>query len=182
VEGENLMERSLNGIGCAVAALLLLVATSARPASAEMTTQTGMLTCQVAKGFGWIIGSSRTVQCDYRPTVGLTEHYSGTISKVGLDIGYLAPIFLAWAVVAPSTVPSGGALAGRYFGGTVEAAAGIGAGVNVLIGGFDKSVTLQPVSIEGETGLYIGVGIAALNLQLDDRPPTPEIGRIPDTE
>jgi hypothetical protein len=162
--------------------MALLWATSTQPASADMTTQTGMLTCQIASGFGWLIGSSRTIECQYRPAVGLKEHYTGTISKVGLDLGYLAPMFFAWAVVAPSTVPNG-ALAGKYYGGTVQAAAGIGAGVNVLVGGFNKSVTLQPVSIEGETGLYVGIGIAALNLKLDDRASsTYDLDRIPDTE
>ena len=175
------MKRSPAGIGCAVAALMFFVTMNARTASAEMTTQTGMLTCQIASGFGYLIGSSRTVQCEYRPSVGLKEHYSGTISKVGLDLGYLAPMFFAWAVIAPSSMGNG-ALAGKYYGGTVQAAAGIGAGVNVLIGGFEKSVSLQPVSIEGETGLYIGVGIAALNLKLDDRPPSYNLDQIPDTE
>lgn len=175
------MEGCLKGVGCAIAVLLLAM-TSVRPVDADSTTQTGLLTCQVASGFGYIIGSSRTVQCVYRPTEGLNEHYSGTISKVGLDLGYLAPMFMAWAVVAPTSAPGPGALAGRYFGGTVQAAVGIGAGVNVLVGGFQKSVTLQPVSIEGETGVYVGGGIAALNLQLDDRPPSPDMTRIPDTE
>ena len=176
------MGRFLKIIGCAIAALTLSVTTSAGPASADMTTQTGLLTCQVAAGFGWFVGSSRTVQCAYQPSVGLKERYSGTISKIGLDIGYLAPIFMAWAVVA-SSEPGNGALAGKYFGGTVQAAVGIGAGVNVLVGGFEKSVTLQPVSIEGESGVYIGVGIAALNLQLDDdQSPRFDVSRIPDTE
>ena len=176
------MKRFLRGVACVCAAIALLSARSTQPASADMTTQTGMLTCQIASGFGWLIGSSRTVQCEYRPAVGLKEHYSGTIAKVGLDIGYLAPMFFAWAVVAPSSTPSG-ALAGKYYGGTVQAAAGIGAGVNVLVGGFDKSITLQPVSIEGETGLYVGIGIAALNLKLDERASSSyDLDRIPETE
>jgi len=165
------------------ATAIVFVAAGAPSAFADgLTTKTGLLTCNVARGFGWIVGSSRTVQCEYHSTGGSTEHYSGTISKIGIDIGYLAPIVIAWAVVAPSAIPSYGALAGNYFGGAAQAAVGVGGGVNVLLGGFERSIALQPVSIEGDTGLYIGVGVAAMNLQLEDREPVFESGQIPQTE
>jgi len=128
------------------------------------------------------VGSSRTAQCEYHPTGGSIEQYSGTISKIGIDIGYLAPIVMVWAVIAPSTVPSSGALAGNYFGGTAQAAVGIGGGVNVLLGGFGKSVALQPVSVEGDAGLYVGVGIAAMSLKFDEREPDFEASQMPATE
>jgi Protein of unknown function (DUF992) len=142
-----------------------------------------MLTCNVASGFGWILGSSRTVECQYHPTGGFSERYSGTISKIGIDIGYLAPLAMAWAVVAPSTIPGSDALAGNYFGGTPQVAAGIGGGVNVLFGGSQKSVVLQPVSVEGDMGLYVGAGIAAMSLKVDEREfPNYETGQMTDTE
>jgi uncharacterized protein DUF992 len=166
-----------------VASLLLVVAISS-PARGQqgLTTKTGLLTCHVARGFGWIVGSSRTAQCEYHPTGGTVEQYSGTISKIGIDIGYLAPIVMVWAVIAPSSVPSTGALAGNYFGGTAQAAVGIGGGVNVLLGGFDKSIALQPVSVEGDAGLYIGLGIAALSLTFDEQDPNLETSQPPATE
>jgi hypothetical protein len=166
----------------AVASLLLAVAISSPARGQSLTTKTGLLTCHVARGFGWIVGSSRTAQCQYHPTGGTVEQYSGTISKIGIDIGYLAPIVLVWAVIAPSSVPSSGALAGNYFGGTAQAAVGIGAGVNVLLGGFDKSIALQPVSIEGDTGLYLGLGIAALSLTFEEQDPNVETSPPPATE
>ena len=166
-----------------VASLLLATATSSPVLGQQgLTTKTGLLTCHVARGFGWIVGSSRTAQCEYHPTGGTTEQYSGTISKIGIDIGYLAPIVLVWAVIAPSSVPSTGALAGNYFGGTAQAAVGIGGGVNVLLGGFDKSIALQPVSVEGDTGLYLGLGIAALSLTFEEQDPNLETSPPPATE
>jgi hypothetical protein len=165
-----------------VAGLLLAVATSSPARGQGLTTKTGLLTCHVARGFGWIVGSSRTAQCEYHPTGGTVEQYSATFSKIGIDIGYLAPIILVWAVIAPSSVPSSGALAGNYFGGTAQAAVGIGAGVNVLLGGFDKSIALQPVSIEGDSGLYIGFGIAALTLTFQEQDPDLEPSPPPATE
>ena len=166
-----------------VAVSLLLAAATSSPVRAEgLTTKTGLLTCHVARGFGWIVGSSRTAECEYHPTGGTIEQYSGTISKIGIDIGYLAPIVMVWAVVAPSSFPSSGALAGNYFGGTAQAAVGIGGGVSVLLGGFEKSVALQPVSIEGDTGLYLGFGIAALSLTFDEQDPDSDTSGLPATE
>jgi hypothetical protein len=150
-------------------AITLLCSIACAPAARADQLSAGMLTCHAASGFGWIIGSSRTIDCQYVPWDGRTERYSGTISKIGIDIGYLAPLGMVWAVIAPSGASSTGILAGNYFGATVQAAALVGGGVNVLTGGFQRSVTLQPVSIEGDAGLYIGAGIAAMNLKLDDR-------------
>ncbi|MGO9450528.1 MAG: DUF992 domain-containing protein [Candidatus Binataceae bacterium] len=162
------MSRPIKLIHAAVLAIVMAVGFVPAAAADGITTKTGMLTCHVASGFGWIIGSSRTVECEYIPWVGPAEHYSGTVSKIGLDLGYLAPVAILWAVIAPSTVPSGGALAGNYFGATAQAAVGIGGGVSMLLGGFQKSIALQPVTVEGDTGLYIGVGIASMSLKLDD--------------
>ncbi len=162
------MKRMKGTIGLAMI-LAVFTVFATRASADDVTTKTGMLTCHAASGFGWIIGSSRTIDCEYIPWVGRAEEYTGTISKIGIDIGYLAPVVLVWAVIAPSSVPSGGALAGDYFGATVQAAVLIGGGVNVLTGGFQKSVALQPVSVEGDTGVYIGAGIASMSLKLEDR-------------
>jgi uncharacterized protein DUF992 len=142
----------------------------------DYTTKTGVLTCHAASGFGYIIGSSRTIDCEYRPFGGPPEEYSGTISKIGIDIGYLAPIGMVWAVIAPSSIPSNGALAGNYFGATAQAALLVGGGVNILTGGFEKSVALQPISFEGDAGLYVGLGLASMSLQAEDQQPTFDIG------
>jgi len=138
-------------------------------AADDLTAKTGLLRCHAARGFGWVLGSSRTVDCEYTLLSGPIEEYSGTISKIGIDIGYLAPVVMLWAVVAPSSVPAKGALAGNYFGATVQAAVLVGAGVNVLTGGFKKSIALQPVSVEGDAGVYVGAGIASMSLKLEDR-------------
>jgi hypothetical protein len=130
--------------------------------------KTGLLTCHVAGGFGWILGSTRTMDCQYSGGSGHTEEYSGTITKIGIDVGYLGSFVLVWAVVAPNSKPGPGALAGNYFGATAQAAAGLGGGVNVMTGGFRNSVALQPVSFEGNTGLYVGAGVSSMSLELTD--------------
>ena len=145
----------------------ILIGPLAQPASAQ-GVKTGLLTCEVASGFGWIIGSTRTMQCKYSPGNGHMEEYNGTLSKVGLDIGYLGATMIVWAVVAPNTSPGPGALAGNYFGASAQAAAMIGGGVNVMTGGFRNSIALQPISLMGNTGIYVGAGIAAMTLDLAD--------------
>jgi hypothetical protein len=100
-----------------------------------------------------------------------TEYYTGSISKFGADIGYLSSAVILWAVVAPTTNLGQGALAGHYAGATASAAVGVGAGANVLIGGFKHSIALQPVSIEGQNGLNVAAGITELSLRLDQTRP-----------
>jgi hypothetical protein len=132
-----------------------------------MTVRAGYLTCHVASGWGFIFGSSRDVKCAYALQPGYTEYYTGSITKFGADIGYLSSAVMVWAVLAPTNNLGQGALSGHYAGATASVAAGVGAGANVLIGGFKNSIALQPVSVEGQNGLNIAAGVAALALHFD---------------
>lgn len=145
------------------AAVLGLAAAFSTPADAA-GVKVGMLTCNVASGWGFIFGSSKDIRCTYAPDKGTPERYSGTIKKFGVDIGYTRGGVMVWGVVAPTSSLKPGSLAGEYVGGTASATVGVGVGANVLVGGFNKSITLQPVSIEGNTGLNVAGGIGALDL------------------
>jgi hypothetical protein len=112
----------------------------------KMTVRTGYLTCHVASGWGFIFGSSRKLRCAYARQPNYTEYYDGSITDFGADIGYLQSGVILWAVAAPTTDLGPGALAGHYGGATASAAIGVGAGANVLVGGFKHSIALQPVS------------------------------------
>jgi hypothetical protein len=59
---------------------------------------------------------------------------------------------------------SDGALAGTYLGASAEATAGVGAGANLLIGGSDDTISLQPLSVQGQTGLNAALGVSELIL------------------
>ena len=124
----------------------------------------GVLTCNVASGFGFVFGSSRSVNCTFSPGPGHPEHYVGSINKFGVDIGYVAGGVLVWSVVAPVANPGPCSLAGTYGGATGSATVGVGLGANVLVGGSSNSIALQPVSFEGSTGLNVAAGIAELSL------------------
>ena len=133
-----------------------------RPGQADI--QTGTLACNVEGGPGFIIGSTRPLNCTYTGPAG-PEHYVGNITKVGVDIGYLASGQIVWEVVAPTVYPGPGSLAGSYGGVTASAAVGAGIGANALVGGSARSFALQPVSVEGQTGLDVSAGLATVNLQ-----------------
>lgn len=130
----------------------------------EVKVKAGYLTCHVASGWGFIFGSSRDIACTYSAKPNYSEFYSGTISKFGVDIGYLRSGVMLWAVLAPTTNPGPGALTGHYAGATASVALGIGAGAHVLIGGFENSIALQPVAIEAQNGLNVAAGIDELSL------------------
>ncbi len=131
----------------------------------DANVKVGSLTCDVSGGIGLILGSSKAVRCTYtRASDGRNETYTGSIKKFGLDIGVTGEQVMAWGVFAPSTVDDG-ALAGEYGGATAEATAGAGVGANVLIGGFNNTITLQPVSLTAQTGLNVAAGVANLSLK-----------------
>jgi uncharacterized protein DUF992 len=144
---------------------LLALATMASVAEAKSGVKIGVLSCEIEGGPGFIIGSSKAVDCVYEPASGARqEHYSGTIGKLGIDIGVTGRTVVAWAVFAPGKVNKG-ALKGTYTGASAEATVAVGLGANVLVGGFKKGINLQPISVQGQTGLNVAAGVASLKLR-----------------
>ncbi len=155
-----------HGLRWLAAALLGLSVTFA-PAQAQRPVweQSGTLNCDVSAGFGFIIGSQRQVNCLFTPSYPAPpEQYIGTITKVGLDIGVTAAGTLVWNVLQ-STTRRRGVLAGSYAGASAEVTAGVGLGANLLVGGNERSVALQPLSVQGQVGINIAAGIAEISLQ-----------------
>lgn len=136
------------------------------PASAQANrTKVGTLSCDISGGIGLIITSKKDLTCMFTPSQpGPKEVYVGSITKFGLDLGATAGGEMVWAVYAPSTRKFG-ALAGNYGGATAEATVGAGLGANVLVGGSDRTVALQAVSVQGQAGLNVAAGVADLQLR-----------------
>ena len=153
-------------VAVAIGALMLMLGPFllAPPAHAQ-GVRVGVLTCNVSSGFGFIFGSSRSLNCTFSGAGGRSEHYAGTINRFGVDIGYVRGGVLVWTVLAPTTTPAPCALAGNFGGATAQATVGVGAGANLLVGGSANSIALQPLSIEGTTGLNVAAGIASITLQ-----------------
>jgi len=145
-----------------IAAATLPVPTMAQ---ASNRTKVGTLTCDISGGIGLIITSHKDVACMFTPSQpGPREVYAGSIDKFGLDLGTTAGGEMIWAVYAPTTRKFG-ALAGHYGGASGEATVGAGVGANVLVGGSNRTVSLQPVSVQGQVGLNLALGVAELNLR-----------------
>ena len=149
-------------------AALSVVATVASPVATmgqTERTKVGTLTCDISGGIGLIITSHKDLTCMFTPSEpGPREVYVGGISKFGLDLGATAGGEMVWAVYAPTTRRFG-ALAGEYSGVSAEATVGAGLGANVLVGGSNRTVALQPVSVQGQAGLNVAAGVAELTLR-----------------
>jgi hypothetical protein len=148
-----------------VVSMLMFSPVYAQQATRE--AQVGLLHCTIEGGTGFIIGSVKTLNCVFeRSDARPSENYTGEIKKFGIDIGRTRISKLSWAVFAPSkAIEEFGRLAGSYGGVTGEVTVGIGLGANVLVGGFDKSVALQPFSLQAQQGLNIAAGISSLDLR-----------------
>ena len=158
------MKQALRTALLGFAALIGAASLFAAPAAAQSGVNVGTLTCNVASGWGFVFGSSRGINCTFSGG-GRYEYYSGQISKFGVDIGYTQGGVLVWTVIAPAANLAPGALSGGYGGGTASATVGFGVGANALIGGSNNTIALQPLSIEGNRGLNVAAGVAALTLQ-----------------
>jgi hypothetical protein len=162
----------LSGLAAGVFGLAIGIVGSGTPAAAQGNVQIGTLTCNVSGGWGFVFGSSKAVRCTFARAGGGPEHYAGSINKFGVDIGYTQGGVLVWGVFAPSGGLAPGALSGNYVGASGSATVGVGAGANVLVGGSNRTISLQPVSIEGNTGLNVAAGIGSISLRYQ-----PQAGR-----
>jgi hypothetical protein len=159
------MHRPISALAAAalVAAIAMPVQGGAQ-ARAERT-KAGTLTCDISAGIGLIITSKKHLTCMFTPSQpGPREVYTGSITKFGLDLGATAGGEMVWSVYAPTTRRFG-ALAGHYEGATAEATVGAGVGANALVGGSNRTVTLQPLSVQGQAGLNVAAGVAAIDLR-----------------
>jgi hypothetical protein len=148
-------------IGAAALAMCATIPADAQP----RRVQVGSLACSISAGVGLLVASQRNVSCNFQPDSGPPETYTGTITRVGVDVGFTTGGAMVWGVFA-DTNRYAGMLSGTYAGATAEATLAAGLGANVLVGGSNHSVALQPLSVQGQVGLNIAAGIGALELHL----------------
>jgi hypothetical protein len=146
-----------------VAFAAALAATSSQ-ALAHDTVEVGFLECR-GQSQAFVVGSITKLECLFAPNVGgRPQAYYGTIRRAGLDIGWNTSTVLKWAVYAPTYRLSPTALAGGYAGGGASVTVGVGVGANALFGGSNSTISLQPVSVQGQTGFAAAAGIASFEL------------------
>jgi Protein of unknown function (DUF992) len=155
----------LNTLATACAALALAFAMVPAVAQEAGRTRIGTLTCNISPGVGMIVAGQRQLSCIYASARGRArEAYEGTIGTLGLDLGATSGGKMTWAVFAPTTLRRA-ALAGTYAGAAAGGTVGAGVGANVLVGGSDRTVALQPVSVQGQRGVNVAAGVSSMELR-----------------
>lgn len=152
----------------ATATLMSATATSAQDSETVDHFELGVLNCDVGEGSGFVIGSSKELLCTFNPAQEplADEIYAGEITRWGLDIGETTGGEMAWLVVAPTEQEYyEGALNGDYVGVSAEATFGAGLGANVMTGGSEDTLALQPLSLGTQQGLNLAVGVGEITLQ-----------------
>jgi hypothetical protein len=145
----------------AVAALVAPIAS----ANALPPVRAGILQCQGGQNVGFVVGSVTSLECVFQSEGRRPEPYIATVRRYGLDIGFTEQTKFSWAVNAPTGRVERGDLAGNYGGVGANASVGVGGGGNFLVGGPQNSYALQPVSVQGQTGLNVAAGVADIELQ-----------------
>ena len=125
--------------------------------------QVGTLSCDVSAGLGLFVVEKQKLTCMFTQDSG-TENYTGTIDQFGVELGGVESGHLIWGVLAATKGLPMGALDGSYVGVGANASLGAGAGANVLVGGSERTLSLQPISVEGQVGVNIAGGVTTVKL------------------
>lgn len=154
--------RRLSLLVCAALAAFVV---STATADAQSRTQVGSLECRGGPNVGLIVGSVSTLGCVFRSQGRPDDLYTARITKIGIDIGITTETALAWAVFAPTVQLGSGDLSGNYVGVDASASVGVGLGANAMVGGSANSFALQPLSVQGQTGLSVAGGVQSMELR-----------------
>jgi hypothetical protein len=161
--------RRHRGLSIVIAATMLSALVSPglaqQPAQSAQKVQVGVLECLGGATIGFLVGAVVNLRCVLRINGMPEDYYVATMQKLGLDIGFTESTALAWNVFAPVVQPGRGDLAGTYVGVDAMAAAIVGVGGNVLLGGSNNSIALQPISVQATTGVIVAAGVESLTLQ-----------------
>jgi hypothetical protein len=148
-------------------ATVALAAMLVEPAAAQAVqswTLVGRLDCQVDPNVGFTIVGHQSMRCLFTPNAPIpSEVYAGALNTEGQNVDIDG--VLGFAVFASITGLSPGALAGEYVGVSGDAGIGVGAGPNVLLGGSNRTVALQPSSVQGSISLNVVTGLSLLKLR-----------------
>jgi uncharacterized protein DUF992 len=152
---------ALSTLGIAAAALVASFAS----ANALSPVRAGVLQCQGGQNVGFVVGSVTSLECVFRSEGRRPEPYMATVRRFGVDLGFTQQTQFSWAVNAPTSRVGRGELTGNYGGVGANASVGVGGGGNFLVGGPANSYALQPISLQGQTGLNVAAGVADIELQ-----------------
>ncbi len=154
---------------CARLAAVALIGAGA--AAAQALPRVGVLECNVAPGVGLIVTSDRALSCVLTPRHGPRQYYVGSIRNFGLNLGFTAGGRFAWAVLTAGSALPENALAGNFVGASGSASFAAGVSGNLLVGGNNRSISLQPLSLGVQSGVDLTAGVGSLTLEPAAPPP-----------
>lgn len=167
---KTVLAATLASVGLGSAAFAETAKNDGIPGSEEGRIEAGYLNCEYTDGSSVIVASERSFDCTYQSAEGdrPMEKYTATISNYGVDLMVTDEKTLRWAVLAPATIDSNmGSLEGNYGGVSADAALGYGIGADVLVGGLEDSVALQPVALSTGKGLGAAIGYEEVTLSYE---------------
>jgi hypothetical protein len=127
----------------------------------------GSLSCNVGGSTGYVLASSKSLDCVFLNKDGTqSAQYTGTIDKVGVDIGYTKAVHTIWRVYSLGSDRGPTNLGGTYVGEQGTAAAGNQAGGNWIYGGPNAEVGMLASGIVQDAGYNLAAGIAAMTIKL----------------
>lgn len=143
--------------------------------AAQETSSSGMkvgvLTCKTVpnSGVNLLIHSTVDVKCEFKSSAGGSpEHYKGeTGIGFGIDVDVNRQKTIGYTVLSADFKPGTYQLAGKYGGVEGSATVGAGLGASVLVGGNDRSISLQPITLSTSTGFGVSGGFSYLYLEPD---------------
>ncbi|ESY67611.1 MULTISPECIES: DUF992 domain-containing protein [Mesorhizobium] len=152
----------------AIAAAVISTVLAGAARAQDRGIELGALECAISGGTGFIFGSTKDLSCTFTPSdkTFAPEAYFGAVNKYGLDIGTTKQAVMRWLVLTPlKNIYAPGALAGDYIGASAEVTAAVGAGANLLVGGSSQAFTLQPLSLQTQTGINLAIGVSQFQLR-----------------
>lgn len=147
------------------AAVALVASFASANAQQPQAVRIGVLECHGGQNVGMVVASATTLECVFRSEGRRPEPYLAHVTRFGVDLGVTENTSLAWAVHAPTRRVGRGDLAGNYGGVGGNVSFGLGGGGNLLWGGSQNSFALQPLSLQGQTGVNVTGGVVGLDLE-----------------
>lgn len=127
----------------------------------------GSLTCNVGGSTGYVLGSAKPLDCVFLGKDGVsTAHYTGTIDKVGIDIGYTKAVHTIWRVYSLGSDRGVTQIGGTYVGEQGTVAAGNQAGGNWIYGGPNAEIGMVSSGVIKDAGYNLATGVAAMTIRL----------------
>lgn len=127
----------------------------------------GSLTCNVGGSTGYVLASRKSLDCVFLDKEGMrSAEYTGSIDKVGVDIGYTKAVHTIWRVYSLGSVRGPFNLSGTYVGEQSSVAAGSQAGGNWIYGGPNAEIGMLASGVVKDAGYNLAAGVAAMTLKL----------------